>query len=295
MNAQSLHIHINGRTVPDTEPAVRALDRGLLYGDGLFETLRTYSRVPFRLRSHIERLNASAHELRFAHTLDADDARAAIAELLDLNGLADAYVRLTLTRGIHRGPLELTPAGPPTLCIIAKPIRPLPPERYDPGSSAIVASVRQNADSPTPRHKTLNYLDKLLARTEARERGAHEAILLNTRGEVAEAASSSLFIVVRGRLITPTLDANILPGVTRHEILRLAAQAGLPADQRTVDPRELAAADEAFLTNSVAEIVPLRSINGATVGAGTPGPITRQIQAEYRRCIENAQDPAHAT
>ena len=126
--------------------------------------------------------------------------------------------------------------------------------------------MRQNADSPTPRHKTLNYLDKLLARTEARERGAHEAILLNTRGEVAEAASSNLFIVLRGRLITPTLDANILPGVTRAEVLHLAAQARLPADERTVGPRELAAADEAFLTNSVAEIVPLRSIDGATVG-----------------------------
>jgi len=287
-------INVNGQVLPADAPAFGALDRGLLYGDGLFETLRAYDGVPFLLEEHLARLNASAAELRISDGLDRSLLARNTAELLRLNALADAYIRITLTRGLHRGRLEVEPTDRPTVCIVARPLRPLPPSRYDPGTSAVVASIRQNADSPLPRHKTLNYLANLLAKTEARERGADEAILLNTRGEVAEAASSNLFLVREGRLVTPPLSANILPGVTRAEVLRLAAEAGLIAEERLVLPDELHAAAEVFLTNSVAELVPVRAIGERPVGAGTPGPITRQLHAAYRRRVETYRETVSA-
>ena len=276
---------INGRVLRADEPALSVRDRGLLYGDGVFETLRAYDGVPLHLDEHLARLNASATALRLCGGVDGAAIGQGIAELLEGNDLSDAYIRITLTRGEHAGRLELEPAAEPTLIIVAQPLRPLPPSRYDPGSTAIIASIRQNADSPLPRHKTLNYLNNLLARTEARGRGADEAILLNTRGEVAEAASSNLFLVCGGCLVTPSLDSNILPGVTRAEVLRLAAEAGIPSDERIVHREELLSADELFLTNSVAELVPVRAIEGRPVGLGIPGPLTRKLHALYRNRV----------
>jgi branched-chain amino acid aminotransferase len=282
MSHRPAFIWVNGLVVGSDEPVLRAFDRGLLYGDGLFETLRAYDGVPFLLEEHLSRLSESAWELRICDVLDGAAIEGAIAELLSLNGLRDAYIRITLTRGEHTGRLELEPAAEPTLIMVAQPLRPLPPSRYDPGSRAIIASVRQNADSPLPRHKTLNYLNNLLARTEARDRGADEALLLNTRGEVAEAASSNIFIVCQRGLVTPSLESNILPGVTRAEVLRLAREAGVPAEERIVCPDELRLAEEVFLTNSVAELVPIRAIEGRPVGSGSPGEVTRLLHTAYR-------------
>lgn len=285
MSKASAFIFFNGDYLPADTPVFRAGDRGVLYGDGLFETLRTYGGKPSLLERHIARMSASAAALSLGTGPDLDTAREAIARLLDLNGLRDAYIRITLTRGRHAGHLELDPPQQPSLLVVAQPLRPLAPERYDPGSTAIVASIRQNAASPLPRHKTLNYLANLAAKTEARACGADDAILLNTRGEVAEGASSNLFLVRAGRLITPALGANILPGVTRAEVLRIARDTGLTAEERTVWPQELASADEAFLTNSVAELVPVRSIDARPVGSGVPGPIFRQLLAAYHDVV----------
>ena len=293
MNRDSCLVHVNGQLFPTDAPALCALDRGFLYGDGLFETLRAYQGVPFLLDRHLARLAASAAELRISDGLDTAALARNVAELLHLNGLAgtranppDAYIRITLSRGAHTGRLELEPTSTPTVCIVARPLRTLPQAYYEQGVPAVITSIRQNAESPLPRHKTLNYLANLLAKTEARARGAYEAIFLNTRGEVAEAASSNLFLVLGGRLLTPSLDANILPGIARAEILRLAGTVGIQAAERTVGPDELRSADEVFLTNSVIELLPVRSIGGQDVGAGAPGPITGQLQAAYRRRVE---------
>jgi len=275
-------VNVNGKFLPTHAPAVSVLDRGLLYGDGLFETLRSYDGVPFLLEEHLARLNASAAELRIAEGLATSLIVRNISELLRLNELRDAYIRITLTRGSHAGRLELDPTDRPTVAIVTRPVRLLPPTRYDPGSSAIFAAIRQNAESPLPRHKTLNYLGNLVAKTEARDRGADEALLLNTRGEVAEAASSNVFLALGGRLVTPSLESNILPGVTRAEVLRLARQAGIPTEERIVRPDEFRAADEVFLTSSIAEIVPVRAIDGVPIRAGTPGPLTRRLHAAYQ-------------
>ena len=288
MADQPLLTYVNGRLVPADAPAISALDRGLLYGDGLFETIRAYGGKPFLLDDHLARLAASAAELRIAERLDTAPIARGVAELLEANRLdGDAYIRITLTRGIHAGALTLEPAAEPTIAIVARPLHPPPPERYDQGITAIIATVRRNADSPLPRHKTLNYLESLLAKTEAKDRGADDAILLDTRGEVAEAASSNLFLVSGARLVTPPLDAAILPGITRRQVLRLAAEAGIAAAERPVLPDELRSADEVFLTNAVVELLPVRSIDGQPVGDGLPGPTTRQLLTAYRAGVRN--------
>lgn len=288
MAEDPLQVDVNGRLVAADAPAIAATDRGFLYGDGLFETIRAYRGTPWLLGEHLERLAASAAELRITDRLDAAAIQARIERLLEANRLTDrdAYLRITLTRGLHAGALTLEPAAEPTLTLIARPLRALPDRLYGEGITAITASVRQNADSPLPRHKTLNYLGNLLAKTEARDRGADEAILLNTRGEVAEAASSNLFIVRDGRLVTPPVDAGILPGITRRQVLRLAHTQGIDAAEHTLLPADLLAADEIFLTNAVVELLPLRSLDAHPIPA--PGPLTRRLLAAYRDAVAAA-------
>jgi len=282
MEPPDLFALVNGQFVSVGSPGVAALDRGLLYGDGLFETIRAYDGVPFLFEAHIERLNRSAAELRICDGLDPSALRQDVEKLLARNGLRDAYLRITLTRGIHTGPLELQPAERPTTCVVARPLHLPPPERYDPGTRCVLASFRRSAESPLPRHKTLNYLENLLARTEARQRGADDAIFLNTRGEVAEATSSNIFLVLGGQLVTPSLEANILPGVTRAKVIELARDLGIEVLERQVWPYEFRGADEVFLTNSVAEILPVREVEGRTIGTGGPGPVTARLQTAYR-------------
>lgn len=292
MNHPPLHIHVNGQLLPAHGPAVSALDRGLLYGDGLFETVRAYGGKPFLLDEHLERMAASARALRIAERLDTALIASGVAELLEANGLAsgdaDAYIRINLTRGLHTGALTLEPAAEPTVTVIARPLSPPPRERYERGIACITATIRRNADSPLPRHKTLNYLEGLLAKTEARDAGADDALLLDTDGRVAEGASSNLFIARDGALATPPLDAPILPGITRGLVLRLAADLGIDAAERPIQPDELRDADEIFLTSSVAEIVPVRALDGRPVGDGAPGPLVRRLHEAYQEAVRAA-------
>jgi branched-chain amino acid aminotransferase len=286
MNQSPLHVHVNGQLVPAHGPAISALDRGLLYGDGLFETVRAYGGTPFLLDEHLDRMAASARALRIAERLDTGLMASGVAELLEANGLArgdaDAYIRINLTRGIHAGVLSLEPAAEPTVTVIARPLAPPPRERYERGIACITAAVRRNAESPLPRHKTLNYLEGLIAKTEARDAGADDAILLDTCGRVAEGASSNLFVARHGGLATPPLDAPVLPGITRRLVVRLAAELGIEPAERPIEPDELRDADEIFLTSSIAEIVPVRALDGRLVGDGMPGPLARRLHKAYR-------------
>ena len=293
MGIEMRFIHVNGHLVRADAPAVTALDRGFLYGDGLFETVRAYGGRPFLLDEHLARLAGSAAELRVAERLDTEPVARGVAELLDANGLAeaDAYIRITLTRGIHTGALTLEPAAEPTVAIIARPLHLPPPERYERGVALVTASARRNADSTLPRHKTLNYLESLLAKTEAKQAGADDALLLNTRGEIAEAASSNLFIVRDGALATPPIEAAILPGITRRQVLRIARELGIAAAERPIPPDELLAADEVFLTNAIVEVLPVRALDGHPIGDGRPGPLTRRLHAAYRDAVHRALAP----
>lgn len=273
---------INGEHVPAGEARIRADDRGLLLGDGLFETMRSFQGRLFRERDHLERLFASARELRLSLPWSADDLSSMMAELLELNRLAEARVRLTVTRGRHRGSMGLSPASEPSLLISAEPI----PERFlDPaprGLSLATVGIRFSEHNPIFRHKTLNRLPHLAARSEAEERGADEALILDERGNAASCSTGTLFALHHDQLFTPPLTGPVLPGVTRKAVLELARQEGVPVREDFFSPIMLAGAEEAFMTNSVQEIAPVVKVDGRPVGSGRPGAVTSRLLRAYR-------------
>jgi branched-chain amino acid aminotransferase len=278
-------IFINGTFLPLSEARISPMDRGFLYGDALFETMRVYQRKVFRFEDHARRLASSAAALRIALPFSSQEMHKAIRSLLDANQLGDASVRIALSRG--EGPRGPSIRGPfqPTLVIVASAFHGYPTDWHEKGVRAIISRIRLDVTSPLPAHKTANYLLYILARAEAEEAGAAEALLLNTRGEVAEAATSNVFMVRGGTVCTPALSANILPGVTRKVVLDICKQQGLPCDERIFRPDQLMAADEVFLTNSLMEIMPVIAIDGNQIGHGVPGPVTRRLRAAYQELV----------
>ena len=276
-------IFVNGEVVERSTARVSALDRGLLYGYGLFETMRSYGGRVFRLAEHYRRLCDGASRLAMAVPLSLDDVGKAVDAVLVRNDLADAYLRLTVTAGTP--PNAAGPAGDAAAVLVARPLTDYPPDLYRRGMAAVVSPVRRNETSPLCRIKTLNYLDNLLAREDARRRGADEAILLNTRGLVAEGSASNLFLVEGGRLLTPSVESGALPGITRQAALELASAAGLEAVESGVEMQALWDAPEVFLTNSVMEVMPLTMLDGRPVGSGEPGPVTERLGQMYRELV----------
>jgi len=268
---------IDGEIVPAEKAVVPAADRGLLYGDGLFETLLgLHGQVAF-LNRHIARLNASAHALRIPCPLSPQELCAAVGEVVERADEGQLYLRITLTRGVGGRPSELD-AGAGRLIIWARPYPGYPQHLYENGMAAVLATTRRNQHSPLCKHKTLNYLDNLLAKAEAAENGADEAILLNTDGRIAEASASNLFIVVAEKLLTPPLDDGALPGIVRQVIIEIAAELGIPCAERSLLPGDLAQADEAFLTNGLMGVMPLCRFAASAIGCGQPGPVTRRLR-----------------
>jgi len=280
-------VFLNGDFVKGEMAAAPTLDRGLLYGYGLFETMRSYGGVVFRLEAHYRRLSKSAVTLDIPSHLTFDGLRTAIDILLEKNGLPDARIRLTLTAGTMSEPGKANPS----LLITVAPITEYPTSLYERGMSAITSAVRRNETSPLSRVKSLNYLDNLLVREAARRKGADEAILLNTRGMVAEGSASNVFLVSDGRLLTPDLDSGVLPGITRAAVIELAAGAGIACAEGEVDPATLSKAEEAFLTNSIMGVMSLTRIDGKPIGDGRPGPTTETISRLYAGIVarETAQ------
>jgi branched-chain amino acid aminotransferase group I len=274
-------VFLNGRFVERGEAAVPALDRGLLYGYGLFETMRSYGGRVFRLEEHYRRLCEGAAVLELPPALTLDDLRVAVDALLESNGLADAYLRLTVTAG----PAPDDGGASPSILLVARPLSGYPPDLYQRGMAAVTSASRRNEASPLSRVKSLNYLDNLLAREEAQRKGADEAILLNTRGLVAEGSASNVFLVSGGRLLTPGPDSGVLPGITRAAILELAREAGIACAECDVEATTLAGAAEAFLTNSIMGVMPLTRLDGRPIGSGRPGPVTGAIRRLYARTV----------
>ncbi len=274
-----MKLWLNGRIVAQGEAALDPTDRGLLLGDGLFETLRGDAGRLSDLDAHVARLKAAAAELQIP--FPETDIAAAAGEILAANDLAhsEAAVRITLTRG--PGPRGLLPPDEPapTLMIAAAPWAPPPREP----ARAILASTRRNEHSPLSRLKTLNYLDNVLARMQAAEQGADEALLCNGAGRLACASAANVF-VVRGRsLLTPPLSEGVLPGITRAQVLALAPQLELTAIEVPLEPDQLAGADEAFLTNSLIGVRALATLDGRPIGDGAAGPVTRQIEEALKK------------
>ncbi|MBN1458795.1 MAG: aminotransferase class IV [Armatimonadetes bacterium] len=267
---------VNGRLLAPEEPAISPLDGGFMYGEGLFETMRAYGGKVFRLEQHVERLLVSSAELSFTPPT-ADKLTQAVGEALRASDLADAMVRLTVTPG---------PAGSPepTVVVLVRPLSLPPHQIYESGCLAVSVPVAHTPDSPLRRLKSLNYLDKLLAQRTAARRDAHEAILVDADGCIIEGAMRNIFAVFDGELVTPPLSRAFLPGITRATIIEIAQREGLPHRERDVPLKELYTADEAFLTSSVAEIIPIASVDGHAL-LEAPGRVTRRLTCAYEDLV----------
>ncbi len=274
-------VFLNGAWLPAGEARVGIGDQGFLYGAGLFETMRVAGgRVPL-LDRHLERLARGAGVLGIALPLSAGALRQVIAEAVRRNRLEEGALRLTVTGGPAGGGLgragEWDEHGA-TLLVTVRAGRPYPDELYGRGFTAVWARARRNHLSPLCRVKSLNYLDSLLARREARAAGADEALFLNGEGKLAEGAATNVFFVAGGRLCTPSPEAGALPGVARGLVLELARGAGIETEEGAYDPDALLAAEEAFLTNALMGVMPLAAVAGRPIGHGGPGPVTRRLQ-----------------
>lgn len=257
---------------------ISAFDRGFLYGDALFETMRAYGGKIFRLDQHLARLSSSATFLGFDLSPLPEPLDAAIRRTLTESRLADAYVRLTVSRGTRRG---LIPEAHdiPTVMIEVRAFSPYPARLYEHGAELIISRYRRDETSPLSNHKITNYLPAILAKREAAAAGADDALFLNRKGDVAEATVANVFVVKNGRVITPLVSAGILPGITRATAIEICRQSGIPCAEENVTPEQLVAAEEVFLTNTVMEIMPVQRIGDFVVRA--PGTVTQDTAARY--------------
>lgn len=280
-NAQ--YVVLNGNLVPTDEARVPVDDRGFLYGDSVFTTLRCYKGVPFRLDRHVGRLNASLRSplVSIDYTADEDDLRRSIARLVQMNGCPDAVVRFRVTRGRGVGPLPPDETTPTTL-LAADPLR-LDESLYARGARLIVSSVRRDPHGELGKHKLGSYFPSILARREAAAAGADEAIICDTAGNWLECACSNLFAVVGGTLVTPDTSENLLPGIARETVLECSNRLGILVSLRSLTAEIAERAEEWFITNSVQEVVPV-----AQVGARSrpvPGPVTARLMRAYRDLV----------
>jgi branched-chain amino acid aminotransferase len=271
-------VWINGSLCEAGEARVSVFDRSFLLGDGLFETVGVFGGRLFRLDRHLARLQSGAECLRLDLPFLAQ-IPAAIAETLRANHLTRAAVRITVSRGAGPPGPGTAGAGPPLCVIAARPFSGYPERWYALGAVAVISAMVKNEHSPICRFKTTSYVEHVLARAEAAQRGADEALLLNTRGHVVEGSSTNLFAISDGCVCTPGLDDGCLPGVTREAVLVLARQDGIEVKEEPLPPAALARAEEAFLTNSLLGVGPLVKVDGGEIGGGHPGSVTRRLGA----------------
>jgi len=276
-------IYLNGKLVPEEEAKVSVFDHGLLYGDGIFEGIRVYEGNIFRLREHIERLYESAKTIGMEIPMSMEEVESATVKTVEANGVSNAYIRLVITRG--RGDLGIDPTScrKPTVIIICATIKLYPDEFYVTGIPLITASTRRiPMECLDPRIKSLNYLNNILAKIEARKAGVPDAVMLNLSGRVAECTADNIFIMRDGKLKTPRLTEGALPGVTRKAVLELAQESGLRVKETVLGLHDLYNAEECFLTGTGAEIMPVVSIDGRQIGDGKPGTTTLDLLKRFR-------------
>lgn len=284
-------IYINGQLVPPDDARISVYDHGLLYGDGVFEGVRVYGGRIFRLDQHTARLFESARAIRLQVPLGFEDLKGAQKETVADNGITDGYIRMVLTRGAGALGLDIDRTSDPQLIIIADTIKLYPEEMYRDGLKLITAStIRNHPAALSPRIKSLNYLNNILAKIEGKDAGCVEAVMLNFKGEVAECTGDNLFIVKDGVLKTPPLDAGILEGITRNVVIELAEAAGVEVRQTPMLRHDIYVADECFLTGSAAEVIPAVSLDGRQIGDGTPGPVTQELRAAFQEHVRNFEE-----
>jgi len=276
-------VYVNGKLLPSAAARVSVLDRGFAYGDGVFETMYAREGKVFKLEEHLERLLEGARALSIPVRRSAGEIARSVRLVLSANELSEAYIKITLTRGT--GGAGPSPAGRfrTTLIIYAREFHGYPGRLYSTGMSLATWGRRVGPDAFLRRFKTCNYLENIMARKDALDRGAHESLLLDTNGSVLEASASNVFIVEDGTVVTPPLGLPILPGITRRVVLRLCRAAGIEHDEQEFGAGRLMAADEVFLTNSLMGVMPVRSVDGVRIGGGSPGPVTCRLMKLYDR------------
>jgi len=277
-----MKVFVNERIVDEKKAVVSVFDRGLLYGDGVFETMRSYKKKIFLLDRHLDRLYNSAEVIGMKIRLNRKYLKYIIYKLLKINRLKDTYIRLAVTRGEGTVGLGTTALKNQNVIIITKKFKPYPDKLYKKGVTLSVSSIRRNERSGLSGIKSINYLNNILARIEAQKNGATDALLLNTNDMVAESAVSNIFMIKKKSLVTPSIDSGILPGITREIVLSLADRLGLHPVEREIKLTELKNAKEVFLTNTLMEIMPVVKIDGKNIANGRPGSVTRSIHKAYR-------------
>jgi branched-chain amino acid aminotransferase len=289
-------IYLNGQLVPRSKAKLSPFDHGFLYGYGLFETMRAYQGHIFRLDRHLARLRRSAETIGLTHSVIAtlnvgrgkQSLEAACTKTLEANKLKNARLRLTVSAG--EGDMTPDPSicSSPTVLVTAQNLVPLPPEKYKSGFKAVLSSLRRNSQSPLSRLKSTCYMENILTRMAARAAKCDEAILLNEQGYLAEGNRTNIFLTSNGVLITPSLESGVLPGITREAVLEIARASNIQTLETQVEAKELVEAEEAFVTNSILELMPLTWFEGKPIGTGKPGELTRKLTIAYRKLVDEA-------
>ncbi len=277
-------VWINGQLYEKPDAKISVYDHGLLYGDGVFEGLRSYGGKVFRLNEHLDRLWNSAKAIALEIPLSREQIARAMDETLKANGLADGYIRLIVTRGA--GTLGLDPArtSDPQVIIITDLIAVYPAELYDAGLEIVTASTLRNHPAAlNPRIKSLNYLNNILAKIECLQAGCMEALMLNHKGEVAECTADNIFLVRNGVITTPPTDAGVLEGITRDAVIELARESGLEVRIEPITRHDVYIADECFLTGTAVEVIAVVKVDSRKIGSGTPGPIARDLKDKFHK------------
>ncbi len=285
----SLQVYINGQYVDKENATISVFDHGLLYGDGVFEGMRSYHGKVFRLTEHLQRLWDSAKSIWLHIPITIKEMEEAVNATLALNNIQDGYVRLIVTRGRGTLGLDADLCSDPQVIIITDHVALYPEEHYQKGLKIVTAStLRNHPAAMNPRIKSLNYLNNILAKIEGMQAGCVEALMLNHKGEVAECTGDNIFLVSRGKLLTPPTDAGILEGITRATVMELALGAGLTVREIALTRHDVYVADECFLTGSAAELIPVVKVDDRVIGNGTPGPITADLLKRFRELVRKS-------
>ena len=293
--AKASQIYIDGKFYAEADAKVSVFDHGLLYGDGIFEGIRFYNSRVFRLEEHLERLWDSARSILLEIPMSQRAMTEALLETIRQNDLREGYIRLIVTRGVGNLGLNPEQCKAPSVIIITAQIALYPEAVYRNGLSVVTCATRRtNPSALNPAVKSLNYLNNVMARIEANLANADEALMLNDEGNVAECTADNVFIVKRGQIFTPPITAGALRGITRSVVFEIAAETGIRVTEADITRHDVFIADEAFLTGTAAEIIPVVKADGRPIGTGKPGPITARMIARFREMTRETGTPIYS-